>query len=77
MQKHVKNYMKYFGYGEQDCILCEACERVACDVHHVVYRSHGGSDDINNLVGLCRECHDKAHARKLDCLTIIKKRSES
>ena len=51
MQKHVKNYMKYFGYGEQDCILCEACGRVACDVHHVVYRSHGGSDDINNLVG--------------------------
>lgn len=74
MQKHIRNYMRHFGYGEQDCVLCEACGGRACDVHHVVYRSHGGSDEVENLVGLCRACHDKAHAKELDCSKILERR---
>lgn len=64
MQKHVKIYMKHYGYGEQDIVLCQVCEAVAVDIHHIRYRSHGGEDEINNLIALCRNCHDKAH-RKL------------
>ena len=33
-------------------------------VHHVVYRSQGGSDVPDNLVTLCRSCHDELHADK-------------
>ena len=65
MQKHCKNYMKYFGYGEQDKILCEHCGRVACDLHHIVYRSHGGTDEVENIIALCRKCHEMAHNSEL------------
>lgn len=65
MKKHVKIYMEYFGYGEQDFIPCERCMKKTVDVHHIEYRSQGGADEIKNLMALCRNCHDKAHAEKL------------
>jgi HNH endonuclease len=44
--------------------VCQACGlRRRLDVHHVVKRSHGGSDfDLNQLVALCRSCHDQTDA---------------
>lgn len=30
-------------------------------VHHIVFRSNGGSDDIENLVTLCEDCHHTLH----------------
>ena len=60
MKNHTKVYMDYFGYGEDDFISCEVCERRAVDVHHINCRGMGGSkekDVIENLMGLCRECH--------------------
>jgi len=43
---------------------CQACGvRRRLDVHHVVKRSHGGSDfDLDQLVALCRWCHDQTDA---------------
>ena len=60
MVKHVKIYMDYFGYGEQDFIPCEVDGRKAVDIHHIHGRGKG-KDVINNLCALCRDCHDKAH----------------
>ena len=57
--------MDYFGYGEQDVILCEACNRKAQDIHHIKYKSRGGKDEIGNLIALCRKCHDLAHNEEL------------
>lgn len=39
---------------------CEAprCCRRAVDVHHLVKRSQGGTNDLTNLAALCRPCHD-------------------
>jgi len=34
--------------------------------HHIVYRSAGGADDLQNLIWLCAECHQKEHAHELD-----------
>ena len=31
------------------------------EVHHIVFRSNGGSDEENNLICLCKICHDKLH----------------
>jgi 5-methylcytosine-specific restriction endonuclease McrA len=53
--------MDYFDYGEQDVILCEACHRPAVNVHHIQGRGEG-KDVIENLMALCRKCHDKAHS---------------
>lgn len=66
MQKHTKNYLKYFGYWEQSWIPCELCSSTATDIHHILYRSQWWWDDILNLVWLCRKCHDKAHAWDYD-----------
>ena len=43
---------------------CQACAlRTPLDVHHVVKRAQGGSDlDPDNLVALCRACHDQTDA---------------
>lgn len=41
---------------------CELCElRTGVDPHHLTYRSQGGDDAPENLVWLCRECHDSIH----------------
>ena len=43
---------------------CQACSlRTRLDVHHVVKRAQGGPDlDPDNLVALCRACHDQTDA---------------
>ncbi len=62
MQKYVKNYLDYFDKTDGDFIFCEVCGNVGIDIHHIQYRSQGGSDEVSNLVCLCRRCHDWAHA---------------
>jgi hypothetical protein len=44
---------------ERDRWLCRVpgCSRAAAQVHHIEYRSHGGSDDPANLVSLCAAHH--------------------
>lgn len=32
-------------------------------VHHIVERAEGGTDILENLMTLCRECHDKVHGQ--------------
>ena len=29
--------------------------------HHIIFRSHGGKSDIDNVVLLCLPCHGKRH----------------
>ena len=56
--------MTFFDYGETDFIMCEMCQQDrAVDIHHLNSRGMGGSnskDYIENLMGLCRDCHNKA-----------------
>ena len=61
MKKHVSNYLKYFGYKLQSDINCTVCRLPAVDLHHIQYKSQGGGDEVNNIVSLCRTCHEKAH----------------
>lgn len=55
------------------CCHCRRrCLRTSTDplrrgeVHHVLYRSRGGSDDVWNLQLVCGECHAKIHAGELE-----------
>ena len=59
MKKHTKIYFDYFGYSISDVILCEICNKVAVDIHHINARGMGGSskDSIDNLQALCRNRH--------------------
>lgn len=47
--------------AERDNGLCVLCGQPANDVHHVIFRSHGGQDELSNVVCLCRQCHEMAH----------------
>ena len=59
MKKHVKIYFENFGHPS--FVACEVCGATAVDIHHVKYKSRGGKDEYNNLIALCRDCHNKAH----------------
>ncbi len=61
--------MDYFDLGMQDTIQCECCMREGridgqgFDLHHI----HGRGKDkdvIQNLILLCRRCHDRVHFGK-------------
>ena len=67
MKKHTKIYLKHFNYGIEDFIPCTVCNSKAVDIHHISARKMGGSktkDFIENLLSLCRACHDKAESSK-------------
>lgn len=69
-------YQKGFNYefsSRREAVLnrdnhtCQVCgkKHTRLEVHHIVYRSQGGSDEENNLITLCEDCHSKVHNGKL------------
>jgi 5-methylcytosine-specific restriction endonuclease McrA len=55
---------------ERDSNMCARCRegrflrsRHLC-VHHIIPKEHGGTDDEENLITLCRDCHRWAHKLK-------------
>ena len=60
MTLHCRIYFKHFGYGIDSFIPCEVCGKKAVDIHHIHGRGKG-KDVIENLMAVCRECHDKCH----------------
>ena len=43
---------------------CEQCGTVLnLTLHHIVPVAHGGTSDRDNLMTLCRACHDEADKR--------------
>ena len=46
----------------RDGYQCALCSDIrGLQIHHVVPRSEGGSDDAQNLITLCWRCHAGAH----------------
>jgi 5-methylcytosine-specific restriction endonuclease McrA len=67
MVKYKKVYRDFFGVGDDDVVLCEICDQPAVDLHHVSRKGMGGSkekDYIENLMALCRRCHEDYGDRK-------------
>lgn len=42
---------------------CRACGKPGNQIHHIVYRSHGGKDVASNLILTCSRCHAAIHAK--------------
>ena len=66
-------YQQGFNYGyssrreailHRDNYTCQCCGKKNCrlEVHHVKFRSNGGTDDEENLITLCEDCHKGVHA---------------
>jgi len=49
------------------CVICAAAGRVtiATDLDHIVALCNGGTNDIVNMQGLCRACHETKTRRDL------------
>ena len=43
------------------CVVCGKWVEDGHKPHHVVYKSHGGSDVAENMVLLCDDCHFEVH----------------
>lgn len=67
-------YQKGINYGfantkayvlDRDGYTCQSCKGKSKDkrleVHHIVFRKDGGSDEQENLITLCKTCHDSLH----------------
>lgn len=63
--ENIKSYILF-----RDNYTCQHCKGKSKDsklhVHHIVFRSQGGSDNASNLVCLCKLCHDKLHQGKIE-----------
>ena len=75
MNEKVKHwgYQKGFNYGyssrrsailHRDNYTCQCCGKKNCrlEVHHIKFRSNGGTNDEENLITLCEDCHKGVHA---------------
>lgn len=72
MRNHTKVYLRAFGFTTADFIPCEVCGLKAVDIHHIHPRGMGGSkskDVPENLMALCRHCHNRAELIDLPVLT--------
>ena len=48
----------------RDNYTCQCCSKKNCrlEVHHIKFKSNGGTDDEENLITLCADCHKGVHA---------------
>ena len=51
----------------RDDYTCQCCKtkKGTLHAHHIIYRSQGGADTLDNLITLCEECHRKLHNGEL------------
>ena len=74
MQVHTSIYFEYFGYDISSFIKCEVCSMKANEIHHIKPKGMGGSktkDYIENLMAICRTCHDKVSTYGMEYLIAI------
>ncbi len=71
-------YQKGINYGfantkayvlNRDNYKCQKCKGKSknskLEVHHIIFRTNNGSDEPENLITLCKTCHEELHAGKI------------
>jgi len=71
-------YQKVINYGfantkayvlTRDNYTCQYCKGKCKDnkleVHHIIFKRNKGSDEQENLITLCKSCHDKLHKNEI------------
>jgi 5-methylcytosine-specific restriction endonuclease McrA len=66
MKNYVKTYHDFFGFTPGEFVPCENCGRQSVEIHHLRPKSldKKAENKIENLMALCRSCHDNAHKFK-------------
>ena len=79
-------YQKGFNYEyssrreavlHRDNYTCQCCgkKHIKLEVHHIIFRSLGGTNDERNLITLCEKCHKLVHDGILILTKKLKKSS--
>ena len=52
---------------ERDNYTCQGCGETDTELHahHIVPKSDGGSDRMDNLLTLCKPCHERIHGYQI------------
>jgi len=72
--KNKRLYRKGINYGfantkayvlNRDSYTCQKCKGKSknskLEIHHIIFRKNHGSDEQENLITLCKTCHDELH----------------
>lgn len=52
-----------FARDKYTCQVCKKKNKILC-THHIIFRSHGGSDRVSNLIAVCTDCHTSENHKK-------------
>ena len=57
--------IRYFVFA-RDHYTCQVCKKKGSilNTHHIIYRSHGGTDRASNLITVCTDCHTHENHKK-------------
>jgi hypothetical protein len=57
---------RYFVFARDNytCQVCGKSKDKILQTHHIVYRSNGGTDRVDNLITVCTDCHTSANHKK-------------
>lgn len=57
---------RYFVFTRDNytCQVCGKSKDKILQMHHIIYRSNGGTDRVNNLVTVCTDCHTSVNHKK-------------
>lgn len=57
---------RYFVFARDNytCQVCGKSKDKILRIHHIIYRSNGGTDRVNNLIAVCTDCHTSANHKK-------------
>ena len=57
---------RYFVFARDNytCQVCGKSKDKILQTHHIIYRSNGGTDRVDNLITVCTDCHTSANHKK-------------
>lgn len=57
--------VRYYVFA-RDNYTCQVCKKTGkiLNTHHVIYRSHGGTNRADNLITVCTDCHTHENHKK-------------
>ena len=53
-----------FARDEYTCQVCKKSKNKVLQTHHIIYRSNGGTNRVDNLITVCTDCHTSANHKK-------------
>ncbi len=77
-KKRISKKLEKIIYQEANskCSFCPESEIASLDIHHIISREEGGSNEVDNLILVCKNCHSKIHDGIISFQDIIKKKNK-